>query len=423
MAAGGRGVGQVDGRVWFVRGGLPGDRVLARPERDAERFVEAVAEQLLESAPDRRLPTCSVQERCGGCPWMPLAEARQRELKRQLVIDALQRLAHVEIEVPEVRTAGESLHYRNRIEVHWDGESLGYFEAGSKRLVDLKEGCPLAMSGADAILTDLRARLAGLPAPDRPQRFHLRGNAVGQWLLGWPSALAVDVEQAERWVDDSEPLAGIVRLVWPKRGRGGLIAHPVAGAQRLAERFAGIDYELPAATFLQVNVPVAEAMTARLVEWARDPAPKLVWDLFSGVGAHGLALLAADAAGDEAEGAVDLTLVDADAAAMRCGRRAAKRAGRRARFVHARVEDFLKRADVVPDLAIVNPPRTGLQKSAAEALVRHGPPRLLFVACDPATLARDISRLAKGSYRPTRLEPWDMFPQTAHVETLVELRR
>ena len=175
-----------------------------------------------------------------------------------------------------------------------------------------------------------------------------------------------------------------------------------------------MDYRLPAGTFLQVNPDVASALAGALQQ-VIGTAPATLWDLFGGVGAHGLPWARQGSA---------VTVVDADQAAIRCAKGAARHAGlSRVEAIHAQVEPFLESIERVPELMLINPPRSGMGKSVARRLSRLLVPRVVCIACDPATLARDLRPFVDAGYAIERVMPFDMFPQTAHVETVLTMRR
>jgi 23S rRNA (uracil1939-C5)-methyltransferase len=200
-------------------------------------------------------------------------------------------------------------------------------------------------------------------------------------------------------------------------GRGGAACTTLEGRDWIEETLGGVTFRLPPATFVQVNADAAAGLLDAVVAAAGDVDGQEVLDLYGGVGAYGIAL-----AGRGAR----VTVVDADGAAVRCGREAARRSGRGAAFVRADARRFLDRegqAGRRPHLVIANPPRTGCGPGVAQALGALAPARLIVVSCDPATLARDVKQLRGAGYRLLRAVPFDLFPQTAHVETLLLLER
>lgn len=432
-AAGGRALGRVDGRVWMVAGGAPGDEVLARPLKDHGRYVEAVAEAVVTASRLRREPPCALQAVCGGCPLMVVDEAAQHEAKRRFVIDALERIGRLgPVAVGPVVAIPPSLAYRNKIELTFGrgphGERvLGYHRSAAPAdLVDVP-ACRIADDRLQTLL--VRARSFFLDGPGRddpalshphePLRLVLRASGSSlETLIAFRSAEGPFPSLASfaRSASEAEAgLAGVVRILAVPGRRGGGRVEAVVGRAWLEESILGVSFRLPATAFFQVHAAAAEALARQVVEGAG--APRSVIELYGGVGGIGLALARRGAA---------VTIVEADAGAVACGAEAADRAGLGgARFVRADVLRFLRAGSklAAPDLIVADPPRSGLGPGVARSLGDLGAHRIAMVSCDPATLARDVAALAAAGYTLERVIPFDLFPQTAHVEAVAWLTR
>lgn len=432
LAAGGRGVGRQDDRVWFVPGGLPGDRVRARPFRERPSYVEGRIVSLLVASPDRRTAPCPLQDSCGGCPWMSLPAALQRHWKEKLLGDALTRIGGLESpRLERIRRPVRDLAYRNRVEFTWgrggSGEPvIGLHHRESERgLVDV-DRCAIQTGPADAILRSIRSFLleprGGAVNPGDGFRISIRySEAEQRGLVGlfegprrFPRA-----RELARFLADSHPdLAGVVRLHGRGERRGGQVAEVLHGRGWIRESIAGTGFRVPAATFLQVNSPGAEALVELVREMAQPVDGAHALDLYGGVGTFAFALLRS--------GAASVTVCDADRDAVHCGREAARRTRSGGiRFAHAGVERFLKqdRPRSGVELVVANPPRSGMRRRVTRLLGDLGARRIVLVSCDPSTLARDLRSLVESGYAVRRIVPVDLFPQTAHVETVVLLER
>ncbi len=433
-AAGGRGVARLDGRVFLVSGATPGDRVRARILRDHGRWVEARCEQILRASPDRRTPPCPLQGDCGGCPLMVVDESRQREAKRLFVSDALRRIGGLkDVAVGETRPGGDPLHHRNKVELTFglgpEGNPiLGYHRAGSAgALVDVPS-CAIADLRLAPLLERVRAYfLSGEGRLDpaftsgpEPIRLVLRSSGrTGETLIALrgPDGPFRSAEPFARWAIDAIPgLVGVVRILAIPGRRGGARVLTLAGRPWLEDALLGSTFHVPASAFLQVNAAAGEALGRHVVLGAG--APPSVLELYAGVGAIGLALARAGA---------HATIVDADADAVACGREAAVRAGiDRAEFVRSDVLRFLEgeeAAGAAPHLVVADPPRTGLGRGVAPRIAATGAQRIAMVSCDPATLARDLAALTGLGFQLDEVTPFDLFPQTAHVEAVAWLSR
>ena len=427
LVTGGRGLARLDGKVWFVIGGLPGDRVLARPVRETERFIEARAVSIVEASPQRRSPACGLQPRCGGCPWMPLDEFEQRRWKTKLVADALVRLGGVEDPVIDpIQGMGPELGYRNKVELSLGLDAAGKPAIGfhgvdpSAGLVDV-DRCHVQSDLANKVLVTARRLLLSSGKRvifDGSFRLVLR-------TAGEEKVLCAIRESSEPFPDAKDfaaalcarhpEVVGVVRIKGRSDRRGGSRTIVIRGKDMVRQRIAGIKFVLPAATFTQVNPAVGGRLTRHVVDVCGGAKGKKVFDLYGGVGVLGLSL---------AGKAASVTVCEADNEAVRCGREAARNHGiRNATFVHANVRKFLNETSERADLVVANPPREGFGPGVAKAIAARKPARILIVSCDPPTMARDVKLLIGRGYKIDRVTPFEMFPQTAHVETVVRLSR
>lgn len=414
VAHGGDGVAREEsGRVVFVPRTAPGDRVLAELREERGSWARAVPVEILEPGPGRQKPPCPFYEGCGGCQLQHLERETELRAKRRAVRDALERIGGLAgVEVPAPVTAGPPFGYRNRVTftLRRDGEEVraGYHRWDDpERLIDVDD-CPLAERPVRDAWKALRAEWGQgaerLPA-GRELRLTLRASADGDVALlaaggggepGDPRAVA-------------EAVPGLACYHWRPEGKG---RRRLAGAERLPERWQGMELEVGPESFLQVNREVARRMEAYVDDLLEEVRGLRVLDLYAGLGLRALrwALEGARASACEL-----------NREAVEDGRRAARERGVSFPFRAGRVEDELRRL-LPADLIVVNPPRAGLSEAAARGLKESGAAGAVYVSCDPATLARDVKRL-EPAWSVTSVQPFDAFPQTAHVETVVSLRR
>ena len=405
LAAGGAGVTHLaDGMIAFVPRTAPGDRVELGAVRRHRRYAEAQPAGIVEPGPGRIAPPCAhfTDDRCGGCQWQHLAPGVQAAAKRRIVGDALRRIGGLGVEDPELVESPRLLGYRATMTLtvrwHRSGQPVvGFHDGADPDRVFPLESCAIARDELSALWRAVRSEVAVLPRGE-DVRLRLRVEADGTrhllvsggddaWSRGEPLA-----EAARQ--------AGIpVTIWWQPRG----------GAVR---RVAGEAGNPAAVAFGQVNPEVATLLHAAVVAAARAAVTgsARILDLYAGAGETALPL-----AGDGHR----VVLVESDVRAVRRAEDRAAAAGLALRCIAGRVEDHL--ASLLPaDVVIVNPPRTGLGQTVADRL-RDGPPRrLVYVSCDPATLARDLRRMGIGTAGIRQVRAFDMFPQTSHVETLVE---
>jgi 23S rRNA (uracil1939-C5)-methyltransferase len=396
LATGGDGVARADGLVVFTPRTAPGDRVVA--EVAIEGRVGRGRLLRVESAGAVRVPPpCPhyvAPDRCGGCQLQHVALDAQREAKRVMVRDAFKRIGRRDVPLPDL-IGGEAWRYRRALTLAIRRGADGRVRAGLRAYDDPEAVFDLA----DCLITDEHVvgawREIVAAGPHLPPEPRLRGTV--RWLDG--QALFV-LEGGREWDALQEFLGAVPALSavwWQGEGkRRRLVADRRPSAA-------------PGASFVQVNAQVAALVHADVVARAMGHEPRTVVDAYSGAGTTA-ALLAARGV------RVVAIELDEDASAH-----AAERLPTGSRAIAARVEDMLPR--VLPaDVVLLNPPRAGVDARVIAALRAATPPprAILYVSCDPATLARDVARL--DGWRVHALTCYDMFPQTAHVETVCELR-
>jgi 23S rRNA (uracil1939-C5)-methyltransferase len=397
LAAGGDGVGRLDdGRAVFVPRTAPGDLVELTGVRRQRRFARARVARVLEPGADRVDPPCPhyVDDECGGCQLQHLAPGAQREARRNFVGEALRRLARREVADPEIVAAPQDLEYRTKITLHAasGGGEIGLHPYGRPEQVFELRRCLITVPELNRVWSVLRLLRQLLPARLVTVMLRLDRRGGRHVVLdaspgtGWTEGPALAAALAEHGVEAS---------VWQREAGGEPRA--VAGP---AEPF-------PATVFEQVHPSMGDRVRAFAVDALGAVSGRSVWDLYAGIGETTAAL-----AGRGAR----VTSVESDARAVA----EADARGPEARRLAGRAEEVLGRLDP-PDLVITNPPRTGMDARVTAELERVGPERIVYISCDPATLARDLARLAR--YRLAGLQAFDLFPQTAHVETVAVLER
>jgi 23S rRNA (uracil1939-C5)-methyltransferase len=410
LSSDGAGVGSLDdGRVVFVPRTAPGDEVRVRITHGKPRWARGRLRELLVASPDRVAPACPYYEECGGCTLQHVAYAQQLHWKSDTVREALRRISHVDIEPPDVVPSPKERNYRSRVTFTLIRLPGGRVVAGfhhlsmPHRIVDVEEGCILPEPAVASVWTGLRRAWGEgarrLPA-GRELRLTLRAVDEGVILVveggrgpGRPDILLREVE-------------GLV-AVWAARPNGG--GKLLAGLTHVHDTRFGETLQTGPTTFLQVNREASEALHRWVVEQGLVRGGEKVVDAYCGVGSYGrdLARSGAEVLGIER---------DSDAA-----RAASRDAPESFTVWTGAVEDHIQEA-LPADLVVLNPPRSGVDERVTEVLQAVGPPRLIYVSCDPATLARDIGRLS-SFYAVANVRAFDLFPQTAHVEVVVVLER
>lgn len=395
LAAGGDGVGKLeDGRTVFVPRTAPGDLVELSSLREYRRFARARPGALLETGPDRVEPRCPhyTEDECGGCQLQHLSLPAQQQARRAFVGDALRRIARLDSPDPELVPSAAAFEYRTKITLAADGVLIGLRRYERPDQIFALERCHITVPVLMDLWTSLRPLRALLPPDlekvvlrrDRSGGLHVVCRVAG--LKGWDGGPLLQAELSR---------AGQSPTIW---------WHPEGSAARAV---AGAGEASSATAFAQVHPDMGDRVRAFAVEMLGDVEGRRVWDLYAGIGETTAALASRGAAVESVE--VDQSAVHA-----------AEASGPPSRRHVGRVEDVLANLST-PDLVVTNPPRTGMDVRVTDVLERTGLQRLVYVSCDPATLARDLTRLP--SFRLSRVRSFDLFPQTAHVETVAVLDR
>jgi 23S rRNA (uracil1939-C5)-methyltransferase len=397
LAAGGDGVGRLeDGRTVFVPRTAPGDLVEITQLRAHRRYARARLSRVLEPSADRVEPRCPhyVHDECGGCQLQHLNPVAQREARRGFVGDALRRIAKLDVPDPEIVPAGQEFEYRTKITLAVDegGRRIGLHPLDRPdRVFDLVR-CHITASELMSLWAEVRALRGFLPVGLRQIVLRLDRRGGLHLLLA--------TETRERW-DGADALHGELAA----RGKDVTIWVQPEGDDALA--VAGQAGPFPATVFEQVHPAMGDKVRAFALTALGQVGGHHVWDLYSGIGETTSALVFAGASVESVES--DRRAV-AEAEAR--GPAAERHVGR--------VERLLGRLRA-PSLVITNPPRTGMDERVVGELERRSPKRIVYISCDPATLARDLTRMP--SFRLVTVVAFDLFPQTAHVETVAVLDR
>jgi 23S rRNA (uracil1939-C5)-methyltransferase len=411
LAFGGEGVARADGYVIFVPGGVPGDRLEVSLVQIRPRYARAEIERIVTPSDRRTEPPCPYFGHCGGCRLQHVRYEAQLEFKERQVAECLSRLGGLgpaeSVPLRPIIGAPEVFGYRNKMEFTFaeaDGQAIvGLHEAARyDRILDI-EHCLLQSDAMNGMLREGRAtgeRMANLvtSSPDVPaaralaDRLRARCPGVGSVVLNVnprKAAVAVGVEE-----------------------------HPIAGNEQIQERLGGLTFAISANSFFQTNTRQAERLFGIVLEYAELSGRETVFDLYSGTGAISLLLAR------QARAVYGIELVPA--AIDDATRNAAANGIANCTFLAGEVRDVLPellRTGVRAEVVVADPPRAGFHPKALRAVQALAPERVVYVSCNPATLARDLGVLVGGGYRITAVQPIDMFPHTPHIEVVARLTR
>jgi 23S rRNA (uracil-5-)-methyltransferase RumA len=432
----GEGVGYYRKQVVFVDGAIPGEEVVAKVTDREKQFARAKLVRIKKRSAYRMKPPCPVYTECGGCQLQHIDPRLQRRLKRELVEEAFRRytgLAEIPIK-PTVRME-EPWNYRNKAQLplkRLGGRvTMGMFSAKSHRLVEM-EDCLVQHPLVNETLQEVRKAVEqlGIPIYDGQTHTGVLRHVVARIGFATEELQVVLVTRTPSFAREEELVKEICRRVPRVKSivlnhnpeRTSLVfgehSRVLWGKEKIAEKLGNLTFLLSARAFFQLN-PV---QTVKLYDEVRKAAcltgTETVVDAYCGTGTIGL-WLARDARRVIGMDTVPEAIADAQENARVNG-------VENAEFHVGEAEKLLPRwmaEGLKPDVVVVDPPRTGLGRELVDALIHMRVPRLVYVSCNPSTLAKDCAHLIQGGYELKRVVPLDMFPQTAHVETVCELVR
>jgi 23S rRNA (uracil1939-C5)-methyltransferase len=433
-ASDGSGVARLDGMVVFVKGGLVGETCKVRLETVHKTAAWGRVEEILVASPQRVEPDCPNYPQCGGCHLRHMSYEAELSMKRQRVEDALHRIGGQTLPVSAIRGAKDCLRYRNKAQFPVApgeaGPKIGFFRARTHQVID-STSCLLQKEEADNAANAVRQWMKTCNVPAYEEKAHrglirhvyVRTNRAGESLiciLANGEKLPSEKSLISRLRAACPHAVGI--LVGVNTRKTNVILgdryRVLWGQDYLMDTLCGLSFRLSVPSFYQVNRDQAEVLYGKAVEFAGLTGTETVVDLYCGTGT--ISLVMAQHAG-QVIGAeiVPEAIEDAKENAQRNGLTNAE-------FICAdagQAAEELARRGLKPDVISVDPPRKGLSQEVITAIGQMAPKRVVYVSCDPATLARDVKLLEKEGYEMQEAQAVDMFPRTNHVETVVQLSK
>ncbi|MBP0002273.1 MAG: 23S rRNA (uracil(1939)-C(5))-methyltransferase RlmD [Cyanobacteria bacterium SBC] len=441
LADSGDGVGRWQQRVVFVPDTVVGDRVRVRLVRVKPQYGRGKVLEVLQPSPNRQRPPCIVADKCGGCQWQQVKYEAQLQAKHRQVVQALDRIGGFDrVKVDAVLTTGEALGYRNKSTYPVRRSStgavkVGYYQKGTHKLVNLNQ-CPVQDARLDPFLAqikkDIETRKWRVYDETRKtgevRHLGLRvGRRTGDILLTLV-ARSIELpgleEQAKEWLRRYPNLVGVCVNIngKPTNAIFGPKTHCVAGRSFLTEVFAGLTFRLQPTTFFQVNTEAAELIWQEIDRELKLNGDETVIDAYCGIGTFSLPL---------ARRVRWVIGIESHEASVEQARENARsndltnvhfRGGKVEVLLGEQSPIFQAESELKPDIVLLDPPRQGCDRAVLEALLRLKVDRIAYISCKPATLARDLGILCEsGQYQLDRVQPVDLFPQTAHVESIAFL--
>tara|TARA_Y100000588_G_scaffold394401_1_gene514664 strand:- start:3601 stop:4908 length:1308 start_codon:yes stop_codon:yes gene_type:complete len=386
FAHGGRAIGHADdGRIVFVEYAMPGERVIAEITNDTVAYIEATAVLVLQASEHRVEAPCGYFGRCGGCQLQHIDYSEQLRLKTSVVRDQLERIGQFDSVETEKKTLSmlgmeNPWHYRNhmRYTVRRDGQ-VGFMQRGTHRFLRIDQ-CEIASTRANELLAAIQDRTM------QTRQISIRvGEQIDDFLI--------------------QP-----HLQWRPRTPA---SRPSSGQRSYHERLGNHDYRISAAAFFQVNTRQAENLIRLVAERVLECQPQVLVDAYSGVGTFaaqlapeiGQILTIESSAAAEDDAAINLRGIE------------------NVERLFGSVEALLPNIDPAPDVVIIDPPRSGLEPSVINTMIGSSTRRVVYVSCDPSTLARDLRLFVDGGFTLIDVQPIDMFPHTQHIECVTVLDR
>ncbi len=426
----GEGVGYWHGYTIFADGALPGEEVRGRLTQVERKFGRIQVSSTLNENPGRTKPPCPLFGRCGGCQLMHLSYDHQIDLKRQLVLKALERVGKLtDIAVEPCIASPSPLHYRNKIQLPVtasdEGLKIGLYARNSHDLIEV-DHCLVHCELGETVFQKVSKIIkeSGITSYNHAThtgvlRFVLIKSAINTKEVLVTLVTAFEAPEVLKQISDSimqqcPEVKGVSLNINEAQGNvvlGGNFKL-LNGRDFIEEVLAGLTFRVSPSSFFQVNTAQAENLYAKALEFAALTGKENVLDAFCGVGTLSL-LIAQQAKHVVGVECVPEAISDAIVNAKR-------NAIENTEFICANAEDYISTINAI-DVAFLNPPRKGCEKQFLEKLTELNPKRIVYISCDPGTLARDLALLREKGYNIVVIQPFDMFPQTSHVECVALL--
>lgn len=433
----GRGIGRCEGLAVFVPETLPGEQVKARVTLVKKNFAVAALLSIGKASPDRVEPACPVYELCGGCQLQHLSYEGELQMKTQQVRDALKRIGHLDdVKVLPTLANVQPLYYRNKMQVPVaDGKGslrIGCFAKGTHRVIDV-EDCCIQRRENNRIAAVARQWMTRyhIPAYDEDRRTGLVRHIMGRVGVHTGEIMVCLVTAAEERVPHRKELVQMLQAAIPgltsvvqnvnKRSTNVILGEKtylVYGKETIQDKIGNLTFHISAQSFFQVNSEQVEVLYNKALEFADLRGTETVVDLYCGTGTITLFLA------QKARLAVGIEIVPSAIRDAKKNARANHLANAEFLLGDAAVEmPRLVKDGLRPDVVVVDPPRAGCEARVLDAIARVRPEKVVYVSCNPATLARDLAYLKERGFAIAKVQPVDMFSRTHHVETVCLLSK
>jgi 23S rRNA (uracil1939-C5)-methyltransferase len=444
IAFGGRGLARLEGLAVFVDQAIPGDRVTIRIFKKKKNYAEARVVELIEASPFRIVPPCEYSGFCGGCKWQFLNYDQQLLYKRQHVLDSLNHIGLIkDVTVHPTLPSGVIFGYRNKMEFSCADKrwllpaemdrpeidrkfALGLHVPGTFHKVIDTRACLLQPDLGNVLLNDVRGFIRSSNAPVYGLRSHtgfwrfvvLRHSVAGdQWMVNIVTAnedLELVRPLAQRLMEKHSQVVSVINNITSRKAGVaiGEFEHTLAGCDTISDKIGGFEFEISANSFFQTNSRGAAVLFKTVAEYAGLTGSETVLDLYSGTGTIPIMLSGF---------CKFITGIEINESAVADAARNCHNNGvSNCSFIRGDIRECLPQIGQKPDLLIIDPPRAGMHKDVVKQVLELGVDRLVYVSCNPATMARDLGMM-HASYHLVEVQPVDMFPHTYHIEAVAKL--
>ncbi len=419
-----------EGKVVLVEGAYPGEIVVARVEKEKRDLIIAKTTEVIKPSLHRRPPKCPVFGKCGGCQFMDIGYKEQLRIKEEIVRDMFQRSLKMDIDFKDIVPSDIEYGYRTKIETtaFWKGEAfIGMRMKGSHRIVPIDK-CLLAPDKVNSLIREIPRFLTALDVPiyNFSKKRGVLKHVVFRHAFSTDQTMLIFVTKTEsfRW---GKALSKLVLKKFPwihsiihvMNSKDSMVLRgpyrTLYGEGVVVEKYDWEEYQIPPTAFFQSNYFVSKKLTDSLFNYLNLSGEEVVLDLYSGVGLFSLRMSSA---------AKKVVGVESSRVSVKAAKANANINDRRnATFVESDALDFLKSYDKRADIVVLDPPRSGSGIEVMKEILRISPKKIAYISCEPSTLVRDLKVLTDGGYSIEFVQPFDMFPQTFHVETLTLLKR
>lgn len=425
MVNGGYGLARLqNGKIVLVEGAYPGEEALIKTFREKKDFAFGKVVSLIKESEDRVKPPCRYFGRCGGCHWMDIRYEKQLLYKKEIVEDLFERMK-LDVEVEDVEPSDLVFHYRTKMEFHLQGKRLGLKRRGSDFVIDIRS-CEVAPEGTGEILEIVRkaVQVLNIPVYNRLTRKGVLKHVVIRYAFSTDQLMVIFVTKTESFPWGKSLVQAILKdipkvhsIIHVMNSKDSVVLRgpykTLYGEGVIVEEFDWEKFQIPPTAFFQSNYSVTSKLIDHVYRELDLQGNEVVLDLYAGIGTFSMRTSYSSAR---------VIAVESSRVAVKAGKANANINSRRnIEYIESDVLDFLKSYQGRADKVILDPPRSGAGLDVMKEILRLSPERVVYVSCEPSTLVRDVQFLQNEGYSVVRVKPFDMFPQTYHVETVVTL--